>query len=206
MTSIEYLNIFYLESSRVINEAKQSNKMFTSSKVLQDNLEATGSRRRNEATKDGSKYYRETLQSYIPAELAERMNIDRQERMRTKVLMAAGLDVDETTGKASAPAGGNIVGAQKLLVKKIDFHREVEQRILKFIEGYAQLYYEYGLMERKEAVRRAAAIGNYLLDEVSSGLEGDDTDKVLEKAPNMSGNLSGLSKLEKTSSMQTGKE
>lgn len=166
---------------------------------VKDPLKAVGGIRRNDATNDTSKYYRDTLQSYIPAELAERLGVDRTERMRTKILMAAGLAVDQATGKGTPKAGD---GPQTLLNNKIEFHRQIEAKILKFSEEYAILFYEYGLINRKDAVKRAAFIGNFLLDEVTSTLEGDDTDKVLQKAPNISNNISGLAMMEAKPSMK----
>lgn len=171
--------------------------MFGSTSGVKAPLKAVGSYRKHEDTKNGSPYHDETVLSYIPAELAERMNVDRNERMRTKVLMAAGLNMG-TDGSATAKDG-----PQTLLLQKIQFHRAVEDEIFKFVQNYARLFYEHALIDRKQAVKRAAAIGNYLLDEVQSALEGDDTDRVLDKAPNISQNISGLAKLEKPSQMDT---
>lgn len=172
--------------------------MFTNNQPLKNSLKGVGSIRTNKDTSDVGRYYQQTVQAYIPAELAEKLNVDRTERMRTKILMAAGLtmadaDIDNAVAKD---------GPQKLLLEKVKFHRIIEAEVLKFVENYAILFYEYGLIDRKTAVKRAAHIGNFLLDEVTSTLEGDETDKVLQKAPNISNNISGLAMMETKPSMK----
>jgi hypothetical protein len=175
----------------------------TAKDALKAALSGVGSYRSSAATDADSAYGKRTVTEFIPAELSERMGLDKLERSRIKILLAANVPVDKD-GKLNED---KVTGAQKLLIDKIKFHKAIETNIMNFIKEYAQLYYEHGLLSRKAAVKRAANLGTLLLDDATTALEGDETNKVLEKAPNQSGNLAELAKYEhKAVQIKDGKE
>ena len=161
-------------------------------------LETVGNVRTYAGTKATSNYGQDTSDSYIPAELSERLGLDRLRRTRVKILLGANIPIANAQDEKLTVANAAVLsGAQKLLLAKIQFHEELEIEIYKFMKKYAIMYYTNGLMSRKDAVKKAALTGNFLLDEISRDLAGDEDDEVIAKAPaDQNGNLGALAKME----------